>query len=111
MDVGKLSFESSVTGVPEKFAKEGLTFDDVLLVPAESSVLPNDVSTVGSGDVLLAAFIAARHAGRPHEESLRAAVAAGAASTLEIGAGQFDPRQAGRLQAGVTITELQPVEA
>jgi IMP dehydrogenase len=28
-----------------KFAKEGLTFDDVLLVPAESQVLPNDVST------------------------------------------------------------------
>src|SRR5436190_5127986 len=28
-----------------KFAKEGLTFDDVLLVPAESNVLPNDVST------------------------------------------------------------------
>jgi IMP dehydrogenase len=27
-----------------KFAKEGLTFDDVLLVPAESHVLPNDVS-------------------------------------------------------------------
>jgi 1-phosphofructokinase family hexose kinase len=69
------------------------------------------VSTVGSGDVLLAAFIAARHVGRPHEESLRAAVAAGAASTLEIGAGRFDPRQAGRLQAGVTISELQPVEA
>src|SRR5438445_2324438 len=29
----------------EKFSKEGLTFDDVLLVPAESRVLPNDVST------------------------------------------------------------------
>jgi len=29
-----------------KFGKEGLTFDDVLLVPAESHVLPNDVSTV-----------------------------------------------------------------
>ncbi|HWQ24294.1 MAG TPA: IMP dehydrogenase [Gaiellaceae bacterium] len=29
-----------------KFGREGLTFDDVLLVPAESSVLPNDVSTV-----------------------------------------------------------------
>src|ERR687884_1524227 len=28
-----------------KFAKEGLTFDDVLLVPAESAVLPNQVST------------------------------------------------------------------
>ena len=24
----------------DKFAKEGLTFDDVLLVPAESDVLP-----------------------------------------------------------------------
>jgi IMP dehydrogenase len=28
-----------------KFGKEGLTFDDVLLLPAESAVLPNDVST------------------------------------------------------------------
>src|SRR5436190_11468293 len=28
-----------------KFGTEGLTFDDVLLVPAESRVLPNDVST------------------------------------------------------------------
>ncbi|HXV95668.1 MAG TPA: IMP dehydrogenase, partial [Gaiellaceae bacterium] len=28
-----------------KFAKEGLTFDDVLLVPAASSVLPGEVST------------------------------------------------------------------
>ena len=26
-----------------KFAKEGLTFDDVLLIPAESNVLPSDV--------------------------------------------------------------------
>ena len=30
---------------PPKFAKLGLTFDDVLLVPAESSVLPADVDT------------------------------------------------------------------
>jgi IMP dehydrogenase len=29
----------------QKFAKEGLTFDDVLLLPAESAVLPNEVST------------------------------------------------------------------
>ena len=28
-----------------KFSREGLTFDDVLLVPAESSVLPDEVST------------------------------------------------------------------
>ncbi|MEC1487306.1 IMP dehydrogenase, partial [Bacillus haynesii] len=26
-----------------KFSKEGLTFDDVLLVPAKSEVLPRDV--------------------------------------------------------------------
>ncbi len=30
---------------PPKFAKEGLTFDDVLLLPAESNVLPGEVST------------------------------------------------------------------
>jgi IMP dehydrogenase len=29
----------------DKFAREGLTFDDVLIVPAASSVLPHDVST------------------------------------------------------------------
>ena len=27
-----------------KFAKKGLTFDDVLLIPAESHVLPNEVN-------------------------------------------------------------------
>ena len=45
MDVGKLDLAPSGTELPEKFAREGLTFDDVLLVPAESAVLPNDVST------------------------------------------------------------------
>ncbi|HVV58853.1 MAG TPA: 1-phosphofructokinase family hexose kinase [Gaiellaceae bacterium] len=67
------------------------------------------VSTVGSGDVLLAAYLAARHAGRPFAEALRSAVSAGAASTLEVGAGRFDPRQAGRLHAGVEVTELPAV--
>src|SRR3546814_6117215 len=32
-------------GFPPKFAKEGRTFDDVLLLPAESNVLPHEVST------------------------------------------------------------------
>jgi IMP dehydrogenase len=45
MDVEKLGLVSSESTLPAKFAKEGLTFDDVLLVPAESSVLPNAVST------------------------------------------------------------------
>jgi len=45
MDAEKLSLEADETRFSPKFAKEGLTFDDVLLVPAESSVLPNEVST------------------------------------------------------------------
>jgi IMP dehydrogenase len=45
MDVENLGLDPAETTLPAKFAKEGLTFDDVLLVPAESSVLPNDVST------------------------------------------------------------------
>ena len=28
----------------EKFLKEGLTFDDVLLIPAKSDVLPKDIA-------------------------------------------------------------------
>lgn len=67
------------------------------------------VSVVGAGDVLLAQFIAARLAGRPSDEALRLAVAAGAASTLQIGAGRFDPREAGRLAASVQVEELDPV--
>jgi len=37
--------DSDMLGWASKFGKEGLTFDDVLLVPAESSVLPRDVRT------------------------------------------------------------------
>ncbi len=29
--------------VQEKFLKEGLTFDDVLLIPAESNVMPRQI--------------------------------------------------------------------
>ena len=39
------SLEGQELSFDEKFGREGLTFDDVLLVPAESSVLPNDVRT------------------------------------------------------------------
>jgi 1-phosphofructokinase family hexose kinase len=69
------------------------------------------LSTVGAGDVLLAGFLAARFEDRPGEEALRAAVAAGAASTLEIGAGRFEPREAGRLLPAVEVAELAPVSA
>jgi 1-phosphofructokinase family hexose kinase len=69
------------------------------------------VSRVGSGDTLLAGFAAAWAAERGHEDALREGVAAGAASTLELGAGRFDPREAHRLEAGVTVTELAQVAA
>ena len=38
-----------------KFAKEGLTFDDVLLIPAESNVTPNQIrlATRLAGDIML----------------------------------------------------------
>ncbi|MBP2966684.1 IMP dehydrogenase, partial [Acinetobacter baumannii] len=32
-----------MTNWETKFSKKGFTFDDVLLIPAESHVLPNDV--------------------------------------------------------------------
>ena len=71
--------------------------------------LVEPVSAVGSGDVLLAAFLAARVAEKPLEDSLKIAVAAGAASTLEVGAGRFEPREATRLQSSVDVRVLEPV--
>jgi 1-phosphofructokinase family hexose kinase len=67
------------------------------------------VSTVGAGDTLLAGFLAARVGGRSVEESVRSAVAAGAASVLEPGPGRFDPREAGRVSALVTVEPLERV--
>jgi 1-phosphofructokinase/tagatose 6-phosphate kinase len=67
------------------------------------------VSPLGSGDVLLAQFLAARRDGQSPEESLRLAVAAGAASVTLVGAGRFDPREVHRLAAEVEVHELQAV--
>jgi fructose-1-phosphate kinase PfkB-like protein len=67
------------------------------------------VSAVGSGDVLLAQWIALVLDRQPPEEALRLAVAAGAAATTETGAGRFDPREAARLAAAVEVRELHAV--
>src|SRR5262249_15097835 len=46
MEIGRVErLADSALDRSDKCGKEGLTFDDVLLVPAESAVLPNDVST------------------------------------------------------------------
>jgi len=42
LELGRIE---QLLALEDKFAREGLTFDDVLLVPSESHVLPNDVST------------------------------------------------------------------
>jgi 1-phosphofructokinase/tagatose 6-phosphate kinase len=67
------------------------------------------VSMVGAGDALLAQFLASHLAGSTPDEALRAAVAAGAASVLAVGAGRFDPAEARRLVPLVEIHELAPV--
>ena len=51
----------------------------------------------------------ARVAEKPVEDSLKIGVAAGAASTLEVGAGRFEPREASRLQSSVHVRVLEPV--
>jgi 1-phosphofructokinase/tagatose 6-phosphate kinase len=68
------------------------------------------VSTVGAGDVLTAAFLAGRLDGKDFADSVRAAVAAATASVLDVGAGKFEPREAGRLAAQVDVSDLEPVE-
>ncbi|HEY8372273.1 MAG TPA: IMP dehydrogenase [Pseudonocardiaceae bacterium] len=40
-----MTSELNATGLPTKFAMLGLTFDDVLLLPAESDVIPSEVDT------------------------------------------------------------------
>jgi 1-phosphofructokinase/tagatose 6-phosphate kinase len=66
------------------------------------------VSVVGAGDALLAQWLSAVLDGTPAEEALRLAVAAGAASVLEVGAGRFDPAEVRRLLPAVEVHELQP---
>ena len=67
------------------------------------------VARIGSGDVLLAAFLAARVAGRSVEEAVRGAVATGAASVLQAGAARFEARDAARLSALVSVQRLEQV--
>ncbi|HAN71872.1 MAG TPA: IMP dehydrogenase [Actinobacteria bacterium] len=45
MDSRPLSNDLAYDGVPDKFGYQGLTFDDVLLVPGESDVVPSEVDT------------------------------------------------------------------
>jgi 1-phosphofructokinase/tagatose 6-phosphate kinase len=69
------------------------------------------VSGVGSGDVLLARFLASVVEERSPDYAVRLAVAAGAASVRAVGAGRFDPQLAATLEADVEVAELQPARS
>ena len=77
-------------------------------IPIETPIKPKlDVSAFQR--VLVAGFIAAHVEGRSPEDALRDAVAAGTASTLELGAGRFDPRDGARLHPDVEVADLEAV--
>jgi 1-phosphofructokinase family hexose kinase len=65
------------------------------------------VATVGSGDALLAGYVAARYDGAAPAECLALAVACGAESTQHFGAGTVDPDQVARIHADVEVRELE----
>ena len=92
------------SGCFARFREERLVRRVRALAPRMAALAP-----AGSGDVLLAGFLAARFAGEATENALRSAVAAGAVSTLEVGAGRFEPREVARVAGAVRLEELEPV--
>jgi 1-phosphofructokinase family hexose kinase len=69
------------------------------------------MSVVGSGDVLLAQFLAAVIEERSPDYAVRIAVAAGSAAVLEVGAGRFDPQVAATFADEIEVAELQPARS
>jgi fructose-1-phosphate kinase PfkB-like protein len=65
------------------------------------------VSSVGSGDALLAGFVAARYGGRTPDDCLRFAVACGAESTQHFGAGVLEQREVERLLPEVRVETFE----
>jgi 1-phosphofructokinase family hexose kinase len=65
------------------------------------------VSSVGSGDALLAGFVAARYSGHDPQHCLRFAVACGAESTQHFGAGVLEQREVERLLPEVHVETFE----
>jgi 1-phosphofructokinase family hexose kinase len=65
------------------------------------------VSSVGSGDALIAGFVAARYGGGDPEHCLRFAVACGAESTQHFGAGVLEEREVERLLPEVRVETFE----
>ncbi|MBK5230399.1 MAG: 1-phosphofructokinase family hexose kinase [Thermoleophilia bacterium] len=76
--------------------------DPDVTLHVKSPVL-DPVTSVGSGDALLAGFVTARYIGLDDEAALRYAVACGAESTQHFGAGVLDPAAVDQLVDKVEI--------
>jgi 1-phosphofructokinase family hexose kinase len=61
----------------------------------------------GSGDAFLAGYVAARYEGRAPDQCLRFGVACGAESTMRLGAGLIDPKEARRLMGEVEVGAVE----
>ncbi|MGH2906082.1 MAG: 1-phosphofructokinase family hexose kinase [Solirubrobacterales bacterium] len=64
------------------------------------------VTTVGSGDALVAGLVSARYIGLGDEEALRYAVACGAESTQHFGAGTLDRGAVDQIVDQVSVTSI-----
>jgi tagatose 6-phosphate kinase len=64
------------------------------------------ISAVGSGDSMLAGFVAAFSEGMDLEEAIKSGVAAGTANTLTLGAGQFSVDDFERIREQIVIKSL-----
>jgi 1-phosphofructokinase/tagatose 6-phosphate kinase len=69
--------------------------------------LREPIAKRGSGDALLAGYLAARYEGRAPDQCLRFGVACGAESTGRLSAGQIEPREARRLMGDVELSVVE----
>ncbi|HEX3692264.1 MAG TPA: 1-phosphofructokinase family hexose kinase [Solirubrobacteraceae bacterium] len=73
-----------------------------------ASIEPREaVAARGSGDAFLAGYVAARYEGRAPDQCLRFGVACGAESTMRLGAGLIDPKEARRLMGEVEVGAVE----
>ncbi|HTI34791.1 MAG TPA: PfkB family carbohydrate kinase [Miltoncostaea sp.] len=87
-----------------KRGRRAYGLDEIAIVPSRRTRDPEDVvSTVGSGDALLAGYVSARYGNQPPEKALALAVACGAANTQRFGAGVFDPADVEALMRRVEV--------
>jgi 1-phosphofructokinase family hexose kinase len=84
--------------------RRSLRFD--VRIPQLEAIAP-----AGTGDAMLAGYLAGRVAEESPEDALRSAVATGAAATLELGGGRFDVTKVARLTPTVTVRAVEPAGA